>query len=188
MIASKVTRQTLLDAAGEIGVTLDIDTLNLKGTRHRVKLYPSKPANVWQVDLKRARLCPVCGEKVKIAKVLPNDRLVGTCGDASNTSRWANGKRWKDDRGDSPYQRESVGYMSAGRRVNAVCWHGFRDYFRAVYKREPLAVFKTGVATWKGSEHFEANYRETGYKNIGPPIAPVAMAEACRCPDSGRAY
>lgn len=145
MIASKVNAQTLTDAATAIGVRADVETLNAKGTRHRVKLYPIPPA----------------------------------------TAYTASGRRRKGDAGDAPYQREAVGFGSAGRRVHAVCWHGFRDYFRAVYRVEPLAVFRTAVDTWRGSEDFEARHRESGFRNIGPPIAPVEMVNACRCPESG---
>jgi hypothetical protein len=189
MIASGVTRSTLEYAARDINVQAYITALNEEGTRHRVKLYPTVPNDAWQIDPKRVRLCPVCGERVTVRKDITtlNGHLVGTCGDAAPASRWANGKRWKDERGDSPFQRESVGYGSASRRVHAVCWHGFRDFFRAVYRREPGAVFRTAVATWRGSDDFEARYRASGHKNVGSQAVPVAMAEACRCPDSGRA-
>jgi len=95
------------------------------------------------------------------------------------------GHRRKGDRGDTKYQRESVGYGSAGRRVNAVCWHGFRDYFRAVFAQESTAVFRTALDTWRGSEDFEKRFPESGSKQIGPPIAPVLIVDACRCQDRG---
>ena len=95
--------------------------------------------------------------------------------------------RFADERGDAPYQRESVGYGSAGRRVSAVCWHGFRDFFRAVYAETPGATFRTAVDTWKNTEDFEARFPASGHRNIGPRIAPVMMADACRCPDRGYA-
>lgn len=147
MQASNVTRDILARAATSIGVRAEIDTLNAKGTRHRVKLFPLVPDSAFT----------------------------------------ASGRRHKDERGDAPYQRESVSFYSGGRRVNAVCWHGFRDYFRAVFTEAPDTVFRTTVDTWRGSEDFESRYRESGHRNIGAPIAPVPMCEACRCPDSGLA-
>jgi hypothetical protein len=69
--------------------------------------------------------------------------------------------------------------------VSAVCWHGFRDFFRAVFAQVPEAVFQTAVDTWRGSEDFEARFPASGHRNIGPQIAPVMMADACRCPDRG---
>jgi hypothetical protein len=97
------------------------------------------------------------------------------------------GRRRKGEKGNAPYQRTSFSYFRRGGRVHAVCWHGFRDFFRAVYRREPDAVFKTAIATYQGSADFEDRYPETGHRNVGPPIAPLAMAEACECPESGYA-
>jgi hypothetical protein len=97
------------------------------------------------------------------------------------------GRRRAGDQGDAKYQRESVG-MSAGRRVNAVCWHGFRDYFRAVFAETPDAIFRTAVAVWNGSEDFEARFPETGHRNIGSQAFPQMMADACRCPERGYAH
>lgn len=95
------------------------------------------------------------------------------------------GRRKRGERGDAPYQRESVGYGTAGRRVHAVCWHGFRDFFRAVFRREPEARFYTALDTWRGSADFEARFRASGFRNVGPPIAPGSVASACRCPEAG---
>lgn len=160
MQASKVSRQTLEDAAAEIGVTVEIITVNAAGTRHRVKLYPLttpdlyRPACKWHRDQDCASEC--------------------RC------------RRKRGEAGDSKYQRTSSMVMfREGRRVHAVCWHGFRDFFRAVYRREPDAVFRTAMATYRGSEGFEATFPETGHRNIGSQMAPVCAAEACRCPEAG---
>ena len=85
------------------------------------------------------------------------------------------------------YQRISASYFNQGRRVWAVCWHGFRDFFRAVYDREPGAIFRTALDTWKGSEDFEARFPTSGHKDIGAPIAPIAWCEACECGEEGLA-
>lgn len=95
------------------------------------------------------------------------------------------GRRRRDDMGDAPYQRESVGYGSAGRRVNAVCWHGFAAFFKAIYAETPDATFRTALATYKGSADFEARHPETGHRNIGSQAFPCAMVDACRCSDRG---
>lgn len=188
MLASKVKLSTLEAAAEQIGVNADITTLNTAQTRHRVKLYPIVPASAWQVDESRTRLCPICGVKTRIKSESASGLLVGECSDAAPPARWAGYRRWKDERGDSPYQRISAAVMfREGRRVHAVCWHGFRDFFRAVFKKEPEATFHTALATWKGSKHFEANYRESGHRNIGSQMAPVYAAEACRCGEEGMA-
>ena len=184
MIASRVTRDVLEQAAQAVGVRAEITPHSAMW--HRVKLYPIVTRDNRRVTT-RARLCPVCGEKTRIVGATFAG-YIGACGDAAPSYKWANWRRWPDARGDSKYQRESVGYGTAGRRVHAVCWHGFRDYLRAVYKITPDARFHTSLDTWRGSTDFEARFRESGYQNIGPPIAPVAIAEACRCPERGRAH
>jgi hypothetical protein len=98
-------------------------------------------------------------------------------------SRPARSRRWPDERGDTKYQRQSP--SNDERRVHAVCWHGFRDYFRAVFIIEPDASFRTALATWKGSADFEARFRDSGHHNIGSQAFPVTAAEACRCPEAG---
>jgi hypothetical protein len=147
MIASKVTREVLLQAAEQIRVRAEVEAKSQSGKRFRVKLFPLITPEL---------LTPA-------------------------------GHRRTGERGDSKYQRESVGYGSAGRRVSAVCWHGFRDYFRAVFEQTPEAVFRTSLDKWDGSEDFEKRFPESGHKNIGPRVAPVAMADACRCPERGYA-
>lgn len=148
MIATKVSADVLRRAAEKIGVEAEIETVNQKGTRHRVKLFP----------------------------LVTEDHLCTK-----------SGRRIEGEKGDAAYQRESTGYGTAGRRVNAVCWHGFRDYFRAVFAEAPEATFRTSLNTWRGSEDFEKRFLASGYKNIGPRIAPVSIVDACRCPDRGRA-
>jgi hypothetical protein len=172
MIASKVTRETLESAAAEIGVTLDVTTLNAKGTRHRVKVNPgSLPPEAYY----RCGSCKGTGKDV----------YTSACAQCRGTGRsW---RKRKGEAGDNRYQRTSASYMRDDRRVFAVCWHGFRDFFRAVYRVTPDAIFRTAMDTWRGSADFEARFPESGHKNIGAPIAPIAAAEACRCPSSGYA-
>lgn len=156
MIASRVQAITLRDAAHEIGVVVDMSTLNAAGTRHQVKLYPQTPIELYRPACKRCR-----------------ERNIRAC----------RCRRWPDERGDARYQRTSA--RGNDHRVHAVCWHGFRDFFRAVYRIEPDARFRTAMDTWRGSADFEARFRQTGYKNIGSQMCPVSAAEACRCPESG---
>lgn len=97
----------------------------------------------------------------------------------------ASGRRRKGEKGDAPYQRVSVSIFRNESRVHAVCWHGFRDYFRACFALAPGAIFRTAVDTWRGSEDFESRYRNSAGRNIGSQMAPRAMADACRCSDMG---
>jgi hypothetical protein len=99
--------------------------------------------------------------------------------------RTESGRRKRGENGDSAYQR--VSWDGAERRVHAVCWHGFRDFFRAVFSVEPEARFYTAYDKWLGSEDFEARFRFSGHKNIGSMFSPMLAADACRCPDRGYA-
>ena len=157
MQASKVQRATIEAAAAEIGVAVDITTQNSAGTRHRVKLNSNPPDSAYRPACKWHR--------------------------EQGRAEACRCRRWNDERGDAPYQRSDV--RGNDRRVNAVCWHGFRDFFRAVYRIEPGAVFHTAFDTWRGSEDFELRFRESGHRNIGSQMCPMAAAEACRCPQSG---
>ena len=80
-----------------------------------------------------------------------------------------------------PTREEYRRYSPSGRRVSAVCWHGFRDFYRALYERTPEAVVKSAMATYEGAEHFEATYRTTAGRNIGSLYNPCAAADACEC-------
>ncbi len=129
----------------------------------------------------RADISPVSGSgrrfRVKLYPAVTPDMLSPS------------GRRYRGARGDARYQREAVGCDIEGRRVchriHAVCWHGFRDFFRAVFAQESDAVFRTALDTWRGVEDFEKRFAATGYQTIGPHIASAAIASACRCPDKG---
>jgi hypothetical protein len=159
MIASRVTSETLHSAARLIGVQMDRTNLNPNGTRHRVKLYPDTPQSLYK---------PACGWH---KEHYPNGERPCRC------------RRLPGEQGDAKYQRTDTG--GNDRRVHAVCWHGFRDFFRAVYRVTPNAKFITAMDTWQNAQDFEARFRETGHKNIGSQMCPMAAAEACRCPESG---
>lgn len=87
--------------------------------------------------------------------------------------------------GDRPYQRISLNHHGRERRVAAVCWHGFRDYFRACFAQAPDAEFKTALDHWRGSEDFERRFPASGDRNIGSQVQPLLIVDACRCPDRG---
>ena len=111
--------------------------------------------------------------RVKLYPIVPREALTKS------------GYRRKGECGDAPYQRISASAFSNDRRVHAVCWHGFRDYFRACFSAEPEAIFRTALDTWRGLEDFEARFRNSGGRNVGSQVRPVASAHACRCSESG---
>jgi hypothetical protein len=71
----------------------------------------------------------------------------------------------------------------SGRRLNAACWHAWRDAIRAVLTEYPDAVVKTSQARYDGLRGFEATYPNTAGINIGSLAAPAYMPELCSCGD-----
>lgn len=86
-----------------------------------------------------------------------------------------------------PYQRVSASAMfHEGRRVHAVCWHGFRDFYRELFNRVPEATAETSFTRRLGigrytSENFEDVYFDTAYINVGSMAYPMNAAEVCSC-------
>jgi len=100
--------------------------------------------------------------------------------------------RWQFTLGLAPskaYQRVS----HSGRKVGAVCWHGHRDFFRALFRicqTSDACRDKTAVSSnWSGgkvtytAENFERTYPATGYQNIGSAFQPMTYRDACVCED-----
>lgn len=67
------------------------------------------------------------------------------------------------------------------RKVWAVCWHGFRDFIREVYKINSTAKIITALATYEDEQHFEVTYPDTGYTDIGSKCMPLLSKDACHC-------
>ena len=95
------------------------------------------------------------------------------------------GARKRGEAGNAPYQR--ISWQANGRRCHAVCWHGFRDFFRACFALAPEATFRTAMDTWKGRDDFEARFAASGHRNVGSQSAPMCAAEACVCGEEGYA-
>ena len=87
----------------------------------------------------------------------------------------------RNENGDRPYQRVSASAFRPERRVYAVCWHGYRDFMREIFSRDPEARIKTYVADYKGKEDFEEKYPETAYTNVGSMMYPQYLSEVCKC-------
>jgi hypothetical protein len=64
-----------------------------------------------------------------------------------------------------------------------VCWHGVRDFLRALYDLVPDARVRTAMATYRDSEDFERAYPETYTKEseyMGYMMqAPIYQSCAC---------
>jgi hypothetical protein len=108
--------------------------------------------------------------------------------DVSNSRGARTSGKLRADGATNPYPRVSASPFQTRRMPHCVCWHGHRDFMRAVFAIEPGARITTGLRgsiDYQGSEDFEQKYQDTAWLNIGAPIAPVAMCEACSCPESG---
>lgn len=78
----------------------------------------------------------------------------------------------------SKYQRKSP---TGERPIRALCWHGFRDFFKILFKLHPDAKIRTSITTYMGLSDFKAKYPDTAYHQIGSNMAPLLLAEACFC-------
>jgi hypothetical protein len=81
----------------------------------------------------------------------------------------------------APGQRRSASYFSGQRRINAVCWHGYRDALIEVFNINPDAKVRTAMAKYLGRDSFYEEFPSTGRKNIGSLMYPVTMPETCDC-------
>jgi hypothetical protein len=76
-------------------------------------------------------------------------------------------------------------YTKSGiRRIDAVCWHGHRDFFRTLFKLSPGCIIKTREITYRGSDDFELNYSQSD-TNIGSQYIPLNHSDACKCNEGG---
>lgn len=67
------------------------------------------------------------------------------------------------------------------RKINAVCWHSFRDFIREIYKVNSQAIIVTGIARYDCRDNFERTYYRTGIINVGSQAKPLFFEDACRC-------
>lgn len=73
-------------------------------------------------------------------------------------------------------------YLKSGRRrTGAVCWHGHYAFMRAVFMLDANAKFRTAIDTWDGRQDFFKRAAESGRKNVGSIMEPLAYANACDC-------
>lgn len=89
------------------------------------------------------------------------------------------------------------GFMAAYRKngepntVNALCWHGHRDFFRRLFTLAPASKVQTRATResvpggWYTADNFEREFGRTD-RNIGSMMHPMAFSEACWCREQGR--
>lgn len=65
-----------------------------------------------------------------------------------------------------------------------MCWHGHRDFMRALYRLAPDARIKTALADYRDAEDFDRKFLDTfGTGNAYN----VSYGQACGCTDAVRA-
>lgn len=65
----------------------------------------------------------------------------------------------------------------SGRHTPSASWEAHRDVFRAVFRRNPNAVIQTAVATYRGSDDFEATFPATANYPTGSRMFPTTIRE-----------
>jgi hypothetical protein len=87
----------------------------------------------------------------------------------------------KDTSRLAPAQRRSASSFNRQRRINAVCWHGYRDVLVELFNINPDARVYTALAKYKGKQGFYDNYPKTAYHNIGSMVSSAYMPDLCDC-------
>lgn len=54
---------------------------------------------------------------------------------------------------------QKIGYD--GRRTSGVCWHGYREFLMALFRKFPEARVQTALGDFRGRDNFLQNYRRT---------------------------
>lgn len=72
------------------------------------------------------------------------------------------------------YSRKS----QSGRRVKALCFHGWRDFIRAVLSHGANCVTST-MGRWTSIEEFNADLPRIKGINVGSMLHPMLMSELC---------
>lgn len=89
------------------------------------------------------------------------------------------GKRISVKLGTADSRKHGSRRAWSGRHGKWLCWHGFRDVFRAVMAVNPEARIQTGKTVYKGAQGFEDTYESTGDVNVGSMFQPAYMPEMC---------
>lgn len=91
------------------------------------------------------------------------------------------------------WQRVSASPFHRGRRVHAVCFHGYTAYMRRLFELAPQVRVETKVPfgplqriKFETLAQLDALADDIGDLDIGPPISPIAYRDACSCANAGR--
>lgn len=195
MIISKCPKEHIQAAAAKVGVRISYcDALSRTGLRHKVKLAPSleKPYKVEAGE--RLRHSAPLSLRMQY-RAAYNELGIGTPEEFVTLSPedigevlWLQARKLKwlilgrfypKFKYIARYQRKGI--CNRERACAAVCWHGFRDFFRELYRLSPNAYIKTGLALYRNSESFEKVFPGTAFRNIGSTYSPLQISDACWC-------
>jgi hypothetical protein len=70
---------------------------------------------------------------------------------------------------------------SRGRKVHAICYHGFAAFLLKVYESFPHATVITMFSRYNDSQDFRDKYKLIENDNVGSLFNPVERGDACGC-------
>jgi|GEM_PF-2444909 hypothetical protein len=87
------------------------------------------------------------------------------------------------DKDQPNYQRTGFSKNKDGspKKVNAICWHGFRDFLTELFKQYPKLRVVTAQITYDGYNDFINKFPDTSEINIGSIVQPLSYGDACLC-------
>ena len=85
--------------------------------------------------------------------------------------------------GTKKYQR--AGFMrnndGSRRKIGSVCWHGHRDWMKAIFKINPDAIIISKLARYDGIDDFNSTFPDTYYTDVGSMMKPAYYGELFFC-------
>lgn len=66
---------------------------------------------------------------------------------------------------------------ASGRHMPKASWQAHAKVMAAIFDRDPDAILKTVLATYKGAADFHSKYRATGDHNVGSRMEPRAIRD-----------
>tara|TARA_R110000782_G_scaffold232608_1_gene318820 strand:+ start:90 stop:500 length:411 start_codon:yes stop_codon:yes gene_type:complete len=67
------------------------------------------------------------------------------------------------------------------RKVNAICWHGFKDFLTNLLDQYPKLRIVTAQIIYNGHDDFMNKFEGTASINIGSMVQPLTYENACLC-------
>jgi len=207
MIISNCPKEHILAAAASVGIAVTYcEAKSSTGLRHLVKL---KPSHVKGIKVEageriyfrasfpmRAKLLEVFNalgfgltpadflehlHEARLHSVQAYDAPEPTVLQGEKLANLVLGTKRPRFKRIATYQRRST--HNQDRACAALCWHGFRDFYMALFELQPEAHTHSALATYRGKESFYLTYEATASRNIGSQLHPMSIVDACWCED-----